>query len=63
MTRRWRGDRVDADTALREPHASAHRYVSTACHHELHGECRMVCKFCPARCLCSCHAPLEADLP
>lgn len=32
-----------------------HLYVSTACTHERHDECRRVCKFCPATCLCTCH--------
>lgn len=32
-----------------------HKYVSTACQHDLHKECRRECKFCDARCLCPCH--------
>jgi hypothetical protein len=32
-----------------------HSYVSTACHHQLHDQCRSRCKFCEARCLCPCH--------
>lgn len=32
-----------------------HAYTSTACQHELHTRCRDVCKFCDARCACSCH--------
>jgi hypothetical protein len=32
-----------------------HFYVSTACQHRRHNECRMVCKFCPSKCLCPCH--------
>lgn len=36
----------------REP---VHSYLSTACHHELHDECRRSCKFCSAGCTCSCH--------
>lgn len=35
-----------------------HKYVSTACQHELHDRCRRVCKFCETKCLCNCH---EAD--
>lgn len=31
-----------------------HYYVSTACHHDRHGECRYVCKFCGAECMCIC---------
>lgn len=34
---------------------SEHMYLSTACFHERHEECRRVCKFCPAPCNCSCH--------
>lgn len=38
-----------------------HHYVSTACEHgrlslsNLHDRCRKACKFCGAKCLCSCH--------
>jgi hypothetical protein len=32
-----------------------HDYLSTACHHRRHSECRLVCKFCPAGCRCDCH--------
>lgn len=31
-------------------HDGSHWYVSTACQHGRHGECRLVCKFCPAPC-------------
>lgn len=34
---------------------SIHRYVSTACQHERHEGCRVVCKFCEQLCLCRCH--------
>jgi hypothetical protein len=40
---------------LAEP-SPGHAYVSTACQHERHGECRLTCKFCPAVCGCACHA-------
>lgn len=30
-------------------------YLSTACHHERHADCRLACKFCEERCVCSCH--------
>lgn len=33
-----------------------HVYVSTACVHEKHEECRKACKFCGGACRCSCHA-------
>lgn len=32
-----------------------HRYLSTACHHGKHSECRKECKFCAAVCGCACH--------
>jgi hypothetical protein len=32
-----------------------HAYVSTACQHQLHQQCRRTCKFCPAGCSCTCH--------
>jgi hypothetical protein len=34
----------------------AHTYTSTACIHARHDQCRLTCKFCQARCLCTCHA-------
>ncbi len=36
-----------------------HVYTSTACHHELHDQCRQVCKFCESACLCPCHSEEE----
>lgn len=39
---------------------SVHEYVSTACLHGLHDECRRTCKFCPAACSCPHHARFEA---
>jgi hypothetical protein len=33
-----------------------HFYLSTACHHNRHSECRLQCKFCEAKCCCECHA-------
>lgn len=36
---------------------AGHRYVSTACHHKLHDDCRKTCKFCTAKCTCKCHKP------
>lgn len=32
-----------------------HVYMSTACYHQLHEQCRKECKFCPATCRCECH--------
>lgn len=37
-----------------------HRYVSTACTHDRHPDCRVVCKFCEQICLCSCHWHVKA---
>ena len=34
---------------------SQHDYVSTACFHMRHAECRKRCKFCDEQCLCDCH--------
>jgi hypothetical protein len=39
---------------------SLHRYVSTACQHEQHTGCRVVCKFCEQICLCHCHWEITA---
>jgi len=36
-------------------HPAPHAYLSTACHHTLHDNCRQVCKYCPAECACGCH--------
>lgn len=30
-----------------------HHYISTACQHGLHGQCRERCKFCDAKCQCT----------
>jgi hypothetical protein len=32
-----------------------HRYWSTMCRSERHGECRLTCKCHDTPCLCSCH--------
>lgn len=32
-----------------------HQYLSTACLHGRHDDCRLTCKWCPAPCLCDCH--------
>lgn len=31
-------------------------YLSTACQHDQHEECRRACKFCEQPCKCTCHA-------
>lgn len=41
----------------RQGHASGHDYLSTACLHEQHDQCRRSCKFCPAECSCDCAHP------
>lgn len=30
-------------------------YFSTSCFHDLHGQCKGSCKFCPEKCRCDCH--------
>lgn len=30
-------------------------YLSTACWHDLHTECRLTCKYCELPCFCHCH--------
>lgn len=35
--------------------ACGHRYWSTACLHQEHGQCRLTCKFCHQLCGCGCH--------
>lgn len=32
-----------------------HEYTSTACHHDLHEQCRFTCKYCGTICHCLCH--------
>lgn len=39
----------------RDDASGAHDYLSTACLHGRHDECRRVCKFCPAECRDACH--------
>lgn len=33
-----------------------HVYLSTACYHGQHTDCRQGCKICGTPCLCECHA-------
>lgn len=40
-------------TESASPEPSGHIYLSTACFHGLHDQCRADCKFCAARCACS----------
>lgn len=36
-----------------------HDYLSTACEHQRHDECRRTCKFCANPCGCWCHDPKQ----
>jgi hypothetical protein len=44
---------------------SDHVYISTACTHKLHHECRLKCKWCDSTCECDCHddEPAAGDNP
>lgn len=37
-----------------------HAYMSTSCYHGHHDLCRLICKYCPAKCLCKCHGLMPA---
>jgi hypothetical protein len=37
------------------PAYNSHAYLSTACFHKQHEDCRTSCKFCFQGCSCSCH--------
>lgn len=41
-----------------DPHVTSanHSYLSTACWHNLHGQCRHNCEVCGIPCACSCHS-------
>jgi hypothetical protein len=43
------------ETARKIARVVRHDYLSTACHHQRHDECRNVCKFCESECGCDCH--------
>jgi hypothetical protein len=43
---------TELDSAFPVP---PHTYLSTACLHEAHEQCRQTCKFCSAKCVCGCH--------
>jgi len=47
--------RQDRLLSAGEPHA----YLSTACQHALHSDCRRDCKFCSEPCRCDCHRGAE----
>lgn len=40
-----------------------HPYTSTYCLHEMHADCRLLCKICAAPCRCACHLPSPDVLP
>jgi hypothetical protein len=44
-----------------EATVTEHEYLSTACHHQLHERCRLVCKFCQIPCACECHRAESYD--
>lgn len=44
---------------LRSAPSEVHDYLSTACLHNMHDQCRQSCKFCGAECRCVCHATNE----
>lgn len=41
---------------------SEHHYISTACQHGKHQECRKLCKFCGAKCACGCEHPEPSEI-
>lgn len=43
------------------PAPTEHVYLSTACVHDRHVQCRQTCKFCMALCQCSCHPVVSTD--
>lgn len=49
------GIRERVNNAIDLLEAQQHDYLSTACYHGLHRDCRKICKFCEANCRCSCH--------
>jgi hypothetical protein len=55
------------EAKIRELRTRPHLYVSTACRHELHDQCRLTCKWCSAPCMCRCHRgddpPADAVVP
>jgi hypothetical protein len=79
----WRASARNAITAYNGYiEQSGHRYLSTGCRHGEHGYCQSntgsqgdkrpaECKFCAAKCVCSCHFPgsllpsseMEAEVP
>ena len=48
----WRARWLVLRAALLTLVTGRHYYVSTACLHGRGGDCRVVCKWCPASCVC-----------
>lgn len=40
---------------------AGHDYLSTACMHGVHGECRKNCRYCGEDCQCPCHPHEPSD--
>jgi hypothetical protein len=51
---------VDALDGTAGPGEKTHRYLSTACLHQIHERCRLTCKTCSAPCTCPCHIEATA---
>lgn len=41
----------------------AHVYLSAACTHQAHEECRKQCEYCDAKCTCACHVVKPKPVP
>lgn len=65
LCRRWRAAVNRRTTNMAEITALAGRahYLSTACLHAHHGDCKGTCKWCDAICRCTCHTTPPADAP
>lgn len=46
-----------------DPDTGDHMYLSTACLHVKHTQCRRRCKFCEVACVCICHAMSATPTP
>lgn len=53
------GDIGDSYIDDLDQRVDVHDYVSTACQHDLHDQCRQTCKFCTKPCRCACHTGTE----
>ena len=52
---------ANAADRLCSTYSKRHAYTSTACVHQMHGKCRVTCKFCQAGCRCVCHNQMESS--